>query len=1181
MKIRKPHAAFAAPAAFIAASLLASPLCESPAYGATALIGPQVVIAIGNSESMDGDLSGAIMTGSGVLSSSYAYLANSSSPTSYTVPTGFTPPLAAANSAGQALYTTTSGSTQYDNSASRLNVAKAGILSVIQQYVQQMNFALEDYSTSGLTKYATWVYYMSPSGGFAFAGAPPSGFSFSLSQLQGMLPTNGFLDVDDTSGAYANVGYANYSKFVAANPTASPAPTLWVVNPCYNYTAQPSSLKNQCGQVASSGIVSSTTLANSVLMQIGASSDDPEVNDVLYGGASQAIALDYGGSAAYYAFSYYLGSINPPSSTPYTYFSLGDYENGNVSVGYNGYTNGNFWITGPTNAGYVPYSPQVMYALRGFGYGASQSATTGTSVIAMTAAPTTSSATTTLLGKWSTALAPETNSTSTSEIKASAGQSPLAGLLQGAGKQFQAVATSGGTSCGGKYVILVTDGLPTYDLNGYNWPPLGSASGQGYGVQAAFYGVAADSTYGIVDDSGNVPSGQTPGALDTSKTNDQALIDTIAAINKLSSEGVKVYVIGLGAGVDKTLNPAANYALNAMAIAGGTDAEFPATNPAAFASALSTIVGQIAAASQVTAPVSASSIGSGSLVYTATSNNQPGSIAGSVQAFQTVAAPTSSASAPLGTTTGPAVWDAGDATHMSAATRQANLYSTSSTGSIVTLQSLGTSTSANYDAAAFSLTPSTCVPNTATILAYTFDPSFNTTGDSASLTGLGFPSGVSGCSYLAGRQLNWMLGGLSANDYIAYLGPPGNAALLNASGYLAYARANASREKLVLFTSNDGFLYAVDASSGNLVWGWMPRPLVADLQNYSAFQNGQYFNGQFVATDAVDTTTSPGASNWATYIVGTAQGGAYHYAVQLTADGVTPTRQPWGVTTSGGASPQDQAPLIITAGNMQYAVFTVNTTASSTTTTKLYEVDIATGATTSATLSLGGGHVTSSLNYITSTGMLLMGDSTGKIWSINISGNASNDIAGLIDMASVSPAAALQWVGYTEYNGTPYLWAETSNQVSVLSMSGGSSSVIWSASPSSSSSTTKGITPALLQYGGVITAAAAVVNGTLVVPVSVPPVSGCGDDVAYYQFYALTSGGPPGTTITYGNVTVTTGYVRLGNGEALTPIVRVTSGSPIIYPGTSIPGSGSSGSPITPISFSGGVSNKPIGWRQY
>ena len=47
-------------------------------------IHPQVVFAVGNSQSMDGDLSGAIMTGSGSLSAGQVSLYNSSSPVNYT-----------------------------------------------------------------------------------------------------------------------------------------------------------------------------------------------------------------------------------------------------------------------------------------------------------------------------------------------------------------------------------------------------------------------------------------------------------------------------------------------------------------------------------------------------------------------------------------------------------------------------------------------------------------------------------------------------------------------------------------------------------------------------------------------------------------------------------------------------------------------------------------------------------------------------------------------------------------------------------------------------------------------------------------------------------------------------------------------------------------------------------------
>ena len=57
--------------------------------------------------------------------------------------------------------------------------------------------------------------------------------------------------------------------------------------------------------------------------------------------------------------------------------------------------------------------------------------------------------------------------------------------------------------------MLVTDGLPTMDLSGHSWPPLGSTSASpypnGYGITATFNG---DGSLG--------------------STNDQALTDVIA-----------------------------------------------------------------------------------------------------------------------------------------------------------------------------------------------------------------------------------------------------------------------------------------------------------------------------------------------------------------------------------------------------------------------------------------------------------------------------------------------------------------------------------------------------------------------------------------------------------------------------------------------------------------------------
>src|SRR6202046_2447231 len=67
---------------------------------------PQIVLALANSESMDGNLSGAIMTGSGSIAHPLLY--PTASPVNYTIPGGFTPPLNP-GVAGQAPYTVTEG----------------------------------------------------------------------------------------------------------------------------------------------------------------------------------------------------------------------------------------------------------------------------------------------------------------------------------------------------------------------------------------------------------------------------------------------------------------------------------------------------------------------------------------------------------------------------------------------------------------------------------------------------------------------------------------------------------------------------------------------------------------------------------------------------------------------------------------------------------------------------------------------------------------------------------------------------------------------------------------------------------------------------------------------------------------------------------------------------------------
>jgi type IV pilus assembly protein PilY1 len=507
---------------------------------------PQVLIAIGNSQSMDGDLSGAIMTGSGSLSSALGSLTNSSSPINYTVPTGFSPPLQAANAAGQAPYTVNTSGTLYDNGASRLNVAKGGIQAILSAYMQNTDFALEDYSTNGTSLYATWVYYMSPqSGNFTFTNTPTSG-------------------------------------------------SRYVNNPCYGYTKASTSVKSYCTTMANSNLYTSSSLANNQYMNIGASSDDPSINDVLYAGGQSGLFVTYGG---------------PNPSTPYPpNFTLANYNNGSIFVSYNQSSpNNGAFGTSPTNAGYVPFSPQVMYADRGFGYYVqSVTANSGNVVVPMTSAGTnpTASSVNTAIGAFTPFLKAETNSASTNEIKALAYQSPLAGLLKKANSYLTGLPATNSGCPQKQYVVLISDGLPTMDLSGKAWPPLGSAAAQGYGVTATF---------------------NSDGSLNT--TNDQALTDAISSLAALKQSGIKTYIVGLGAGVDPSLNAQAAATLQAMAIAGGTANYYKATSPTDLVNDLNSILIAVQNGSLATssAAVNSTQLNTSTTGYQAsfTSNDSP------------------------------------------------------------------------------------------------------------------------------------------------------------------------------------------------------------------------------------------------------------------------------------------------------------------------------------------------------------------------------------------------------------------------------------------------------------------------------------------------------------------------------------------------------------------------------
>jgi type IV pilus assembly protein PilY1 len=747
---------------------------------------PQILVAIANSQSMDGDLSGAIMTGSGALGSSYSGLLTSSSPANYTIPTGFTPPLNT-GSGGVAPYTVTTNGTQYDNSASRLNVAKQGISSILTAYMANADFALMDYDTYGNSLYTTWVYQMSPAGGFTF--------------------------------------------------TSLPAESNQVANPCYGINPL---LSNPVSQdcAALNTFYSSQHILLQPYMNVSSSSDDPSINDVLYDYGAGAICIAYGGPTPSNPF--------PPN------FSLAQFNGGgfNVTESYTTTLNNCAPVTGPTNAGFVPYSTQVMYEERGFGYYAGQSATDGTmlvpasgsGIVSAGATPTTATVNA-ALAQFAPFLLPETNNTGTTEIKASAGQSSIAGLMAKAKSYFATNPPSSNGCTPHRYVVLVTDGLPTYDLSGKTWPPLGSAAATGYGVTATF---------------------NPDGSLAT--TNDQALTDTINNLKALNTAGISTYVIGLGAGVNPSLDPVAAQTMTAMAIAGGTGSYFAATSASALTNDLESILGAILAATQSVASVAVNSTGlsTNSVVYQSqfVSSDALQDWTGNLYAF-----PANPYTGVVDTAPADALWAA--ATQLDAQTWDSGrkIATWDPVVNAATPFRWNTSTTASSGIAS------------STLLGQDLE---TFTADTSGSDVLQFLRGSSAQEVRNGGQFRnrtHKLGDIIFSNP-AYVGAP--SANYLSSSYLSFAQTYASRLPVIYVGANDGMLHAFDAATGNERFAYIPTGVYANLINLvSPYYNSRHLF--FVDGSPQQADVQFSDNSWHTVLFGTeGAGGKSVFAIDIT-----------------------------------------------------------------------------------------------------------------------------------------------------------------------------------------------------------------------------------------------------------------------------------------------------------
>ena len=1006
---------------------------------------PQILIILDNSQGMAGTLQGAIMSGSGTVPQNLGPSALPAaappladpSPLCYSLPSGYSsraPSLGPSNGGscptGSAPYTVDNGGVLQDNSESMINIAEQSLLAQFDNPANSNAFqiGLMDYATaSAPTLYQTWVYYM-------------SNFPFP---------------------------YGNSLK----SPSAIDSVTA--LNPCYQSTSA------SCQNIEA---IEGTGLGDSQYIYMQDTSDDPEINDVLYDIGAPSNILTYGGP-----YSCFNGSCS--AQPPYQAFTLQEYEDQIVNNApllevYNNSTGG-INATSPTSAGYIPYTPSVWYGERGYAYDAppvTDGTTGGQGNLLVDVAPFTTS-----LATLNQDLAPEQFPAGQS-IVADSEYAPMAGALLSA---FNYLTGSNGPkpTCAPKYVILITDGQPTMGLNGHVYPPLGSAAAIGYGETTS-------------DDY----------AVTEAETEAQKLF-----ANSGAAGSIKTYVLGVGPNIDcpsagspsggSSCTPEAQagyQVLAALAKDGGTTTPYSANSSTqfqqAFAAILNSIQGQVLTANGG----SSTSTYSGSDEYEL--NSSPSLGEGNMTAYPILS---------NGQTATTEAWDAEQ--YMTTGGRTAALYSngpTSNTGTPGPLTPI-----ASLDSAAFGNLTGTGL-TVSDIQNYTIDPSYQ------------------GGIYLGGRASSWFIG-ITSQAKAVVVGPPNNSSLLSDPSYVTYAQANYQRPPIVLFGDNDGFLYAVNANAsstgpaGSLLWAWMPRPLVSELSAYGTFWHNSNMSGNVKVVDAMD---SGGA--WQSYIVGYAAHGQIQYALDLNSN-ATLNSEVWEQDNPNVMEPDPTK--IVTfrpspGSTTDYVATVLQSTNSTTVTSSLVITNVATGSSTSYTLPF----TATTQAFVDSSDYIYIGDSSSNVWEaplfttsggfsklnlsktwVPLNNSSANPAATSFGTSSTTSggASSLTYIGGAYENGFEYLRLQSATRLTVIENESNGWEPVWTSYVSSSSTGGDSWDPATGTYvsnpnipslpaGSVISNPGRIVNGAIQLPVTQPASSGgvCAEPPAYNYLYQLGDG---------------------------------------------------------------------------
>ena len=215
---------------------------------------------------------------------------------------------------------------------------------------------------------------------------------------------------------------------------------------------------------------------------------------------------------------------------------------------------------------------------------------------------------------------------------------------------------------------------------------------------------------------------------------------------------------------------------------------------------------------------------------------------------------------------------------------------------------------------------------------------------------------------------------------------------------------------IVLFSANDGILYALDKQTGALKWGWMPGDVLSNYRSddaYKSLLNGDIMKGQLNAATI----------NGVDYVLGTAMGGALHYGLQLDATSGLPSRV-WYDLRTGKTSPNAEKPVLY--GDR--VVYIVDN--------KLVIRPVAGGGTnTDSQPNVGGGTITTSPTVVQdgSTYTLFVGTSNGYVMSASLTSGGS--VGSFTQVAYTGYNEALSYVVYSKTTQFEYVTAQSKTRV--------------------------------------------------------------------------------------------------------------------------------------------------------